>query len=244
MSDKLKNLFNIGFMLAIGLVASSLILGWAYTNKKAGDEAVTVTGSAKKRIKSDLVVWTSSVAYRAPELSSAYKKLSENVPKIKKYLIGKGIKEDQITISSISSQTLTGRDENGMATSEITGYSLGQEIIVRSNHVELISKIAREATELINQDILIESSPPRYYYTELGDMKIEMLGEAAKDARLRAEKIAASTGNNIGTIRSARMGVMQITAADSTEVSDYGMNDTSSIDKDLTAVVNISFAVN
>ncbi|MCB1026041.1 MAG: SIMPL domain-containing protein [Acidobacteria bacterium] len=244
MSDKYKNLFNIGFTLAIGLVASSLILGYAYTNKKAGDEAVTVTGSAKKRIKSDLVVWTSSVAYRAPELASAYKKLSDNVPKIKKYLIGKGVKEDQITVSAISSQTLTGRDANGMATSEITGYSLGQEITVRSNQVELISKIAREATELINQDILIESSPPRYYYTEIGDMKIEMLGEAAKDARLRAEKIAASTGNNIGTIRSARMGVMQITAADSTEVSDYGMNDTSSIDKDLTAVVNINFAVN
>ncbi|MEZ5345156.1 MAG: SIMPL domain-containing protein [Pyrinomonadaceae bacterium] len=244
MSDKYRNLFNIGFMLAIGLVASSLILGWAYTSKKAGDEAVTVTGSAKKRIKSDLVVWSSSVSYRAPELSSAYKRLSEDVPKIKKYLIGKGVKEDQITVSAISSQTLTGRDENGMSTSEITGYSLGQEVIVRSNQVDLISKIAREATELINQDILIESSAPRYYYTELGDMKIEMLGEAAKDARLRAERIAASTGNNIGTIRSARMGVMQITAADSTEVSDYGINDTSSIDKDLTAVVNISFAVN
>jgi hypothetical protein len=39
------------------------------------------------------------------------------------------------------------------------------------------------------------------------------------------------------------MGVMQITPADSTEVSDQGISDTSSIDKDMTAVVNISFAV-
>jgi hypothetical protein len=37
--------------------------------------------------------------------------------------------------------------------------------------------------------------------------------------------------------------VLQITAADSNEVSDYGMNDTSSLDKDITAVVNIGFAV-
>ena len=71
-----------------------------------------------------------------------------------------------------------------------------------------------------------------------------MLGEAAKDAKVRAEKIAASTGNSIGAVRSARMGVMQITAADSTEVSDAGISDTSSIDKDVTAVVNVSFAVN
>jgi hypothetical protein len=39
------------------------------------------------------------------------------------------------------------------------------------------------------------------------------------------------------------MGVLQITPADSTEVSDMGMYDTTSIDKDMTAVVNISFAV-
>ena len=39
------------------------------------------------------------------------------------------------------------------------------------------------------------------------------------------------------------MGVLQITAADSTEVSDAGIDDTSSIDKVMTAVVNIGFAV-
>jgi hypothetical protein len=39
------------------------------------------------------------------------------------------------------------------------------------------------------------------------------------------------------------MGVLQITAPDSTEVSDSGIFDTGTIDKDMTAVVNISFAV-
>jgi hypothetical protein len=39
-------------------------------------------------------------------------------------------------------------------------------------------------------------------------------------------------------------GVLQITAADSTDVSDYGVYDTSTIEKDMTAVVNASFAVN
>ncbi len=169
--------------------------------------------------------------------------MTTNIPLIKKYLIGKGIAENQMTVSSISSTTLKGRDANGNETSEISGYSLRQQVEVRSNDVDRIAQIAREATELINQGILLESNPPQYSYTQLGNLKIEMLGEAAKDAKERAEKIADSTGNKIGTLRSARMGVMQITAADSTEVSDYGINDTTSIDKDVTAVVNISFAV-
>ena len=230
-------------VLAIALVVSTTIGGWFFVKGKRGDQTITVTGSARKRIRSDLVIWRSAVTYQAPVLSEAYRSLSESVPKVKAYLISKGIAENQITISSISSQTLHERTSEGTETSAITGYSLRQELSVRSNEVDKISQIAREATELINQGILIESMAPEYLYTQLGSLKIEMLSEAAKDAKVRAEQIAQSTGSSIGSVRSARMGVLQITPADSNEVSGEGMNDTSSVEKDITAVVNIGFAV-
>ena len=236
--------FNGAVALALSLIISSLILGWSYKNSKKGDEAITVTGSAKKRITSDLVLWSAGVSSQAPQLADAYKQLSNDIPKIKQYLLSKGIPEDQMTVSSISTTTLKAKDSDGNETSEITGYSLGQQIEVRSIDVQKIAAIAREATELINQGILIESSAPKYYYTKIGDLKIEMLGEAAKDAKERAERIASSTGNSIGSVKSAKMGVLQITAADSTDVSDYGVFDTTTIEKDMTAVVNVSFAVN
>lgn len=234
---------NGGVALAIGLVLSSVIFGWFYSTAKRGDEAITVTGSAKRRITSDLVLWSAGVSSQAAELGAAYSGLSDNIPKIKQYLAGKGIPDDQMTVSAITTTTLKRQDSNGNETSEITGYSLSQQIEVRSSDVQKIAQIAREATELINQGILIESKPPQYYYTKIGDLKIEMLGEASKDAKERAERIASSTGNSIGSVKSAKMGVLQITAADSTDVSDYGTYDTSTIDKDMTAVVNISFAV-
>jgi uncharacterized protein len=230
-------------VLAVGLVVATIIGGWFFVKGKRGDQTITVTGSARKRIKSDLVIWRAGVSYQAPVLAEAYRSLSESVPRVKAYLLGKGIPENQITISSIASQTLHGRASDGTETSEVTGYSLRQELSIRSNDVDKIEKIAREATELINQGILIESAAPEYIYTQLGSLKIEMLAEAAKDAKVRAEQIAQSTGSSIGSVRSARMGVLQITAADSNAVSDSGMNDTSSIDKDITAVVNIGFAV-
>ena len=230
-------------VLAVGLVIATVIGGWFFVKGKRGDQTITVTGSARKRITSDLVVWRSAVSYQSPVLSDAYRSLSEAVPRVKAYLISKGIPENQITVSSISSQTLHGRTSDGVETSEITGYSLRQELSVRSTEVQKIEQIAREATELINQGILIESMAPQYLYTKLGDLKIEMLAEAAKDAKVRAEQIAQSTGSSIGSVRTARMGVLQITAADSNEVSDYGMNDTSSLEKDITAVVNIGFEV-
>lgn len=235
--------FSAGLMLAIGLVMSSLIFGWFYSKNKRSDEAITVTGSAKKRITSDLVVWSAGVSSQAPSLQAAYQQLSGSMPRIKEYLLSKGIPEQQMTVSAITTTPQKRQDENGNETSEITGYLLTQQIEVRSNDVQKIAQVAREATELINQGILIESKPPQYYYTAIGDLKIEMLGEAAKDAKERAEKIASSTGNSIGSVRSAKMGVLQITAADSTDVSDYGVYDTTTIEKDMTAVVNVSFAV-
>ncbi len=237
------HIFNAGFAIAVALVLSSIVGAWAYTHAKNGEQSITVTGSARKRIKSDLVVWRAGVSYQASQLSEAYKALSDNVPKVKQYLISKGVTEDQITISSISSTTLHEKNSNGEETGQITGYSLRQELMVRSTDVDKIEKLAREATELINQGILLESNPPEYLYTKLGDLKIEMLAEAAKDAKVRAQQIASSTGSSIGSVRTARMGVMQITPADSNDVSDSGMNDTSSLEKDITAVVNVGFAV-
>lgn len=237
-------LFKTGLILTIGLVLASAIWGWSYTKAKKGEDSITVTGSAKKRIQSDLIVWEATITADSQDISAAYKQLSENVSKVKKYLVEKGIGEPQIIVSSINSTQKREKDSYGTSTGPIIGYSLKQTLQIKSNEVEKIAQIARESTELINQGVFIESGSPQYLYTKLGDLKVEMLAEASKDAKERAEKIANSTGNNIGSVKTARMGVMQITPADSNEVSDYGMNDTTAFEKDITAVVNISFAIN
>jgi len=59
----------------------------------------------------------------------------------------------------------------------------------------------------------------------------------------RAEQIATNSGCAIAEVRNARMGVLQITRPHSTEVSDSGLNDSSSIEKDVTAVVSLTFAL-
>src|SRR3982750_3155723 len=112
---------NAGVALAIGLVMSAIIFGWFYSKGKKADEAITVTGSAKKRIASDLVVWNAGVTAQAATLSEAYKQISDCTPKIKKYLLDKGVPESQMTVSSITTTTQKKRDADGAETSEITG---------------------------------------------------------------------------------------------------------------------------
>ena len=82
-----------------------------------------------------------------------------------------------------------------------------------------------------------------YYYSKLADLKLTMLAAATQNAKDRASRIATSTGATLGPIQSASMGVFQVTAVNSTDISDYGAYDTTTIDKRVTAVVRSSFTV-
>ena len=84
---------------------------------------------------------------------------------------------------------------------------------------------------------------PQYYYSKLGEIKVELLKEASEDAKQRAKGMLSATNNKVGKIRSVRMGVFQITPPDSNDVSDLGMNDVSSIEKKVTAVANVVFGI-
>jgi hypothetical protein len=237
--------FMGGLALAAGLVTSAWIGADALVRIKSQDQNITVTGSTKQRIVSDWIVWRSEVTVRAPVMADAYNQLAKNVPQVVEYLKNKGVKAEQMVVSSVSTVAFHPRDRKGYSIEDsITGYQMSQEITVRSAEVDRVTEISRGATELINQGILLESREPEYHYTKLGDLKILMLAEAAKDAKLRAEQIAASTGSIVGPLRSARMGVMQINPAGSSDTSGEGNNDITSLEKDVIAVVTSSFALN
>jgi hypothetical protein len=217
-----------------------------------GNVTIAVTGSASKDIKSDLGIWEGSFSNESAVLTDAYAKLQASNIKVKDYLKSKGFTEDKIKFSSITTTDLyEGKNTNGFGYSnpnsssngKLIGYRLSQGVSIESNDVDKIDLLSREATELINQGIEISSNPPKFLYTKLGDLKIEMIGLASQDAKVRAEQIAKSTGDKVGEVRSSKTGVMQVNAKNDTQVSDYGVNDNSSLEKTITSVVNISFSI-
>jgi hypothetical protein len=206
-------------------------------------EVISVTGSAQRDIKSNYIVWQGEFSRREADLTTAYKILKEDLEKVRAYLISKGVSEKEILVSQISTETIYKKNEKGNDTNDIEGYRLSQNVEVRSKEVDIITEVSRASTELIDQGIQFESQEPKYFFTRLNELKIEMLAEATRNAKQRAENMANSAGNKIGLMRSAKMGVFQITPINSTEVSDWGVNDTASLEKKVTAVVNVTFAI-
>jgi hypothetical protein len=89
----------------------------------------------------------------------------------------------------------------------------------------------------------LQADPLQYVYTKLTSLRPELLAQATKDARSRAGVIVDATGSHLGKLRRVSVGVFQITAPNSTEVQDYGVYDTSTLEKDVTAVVNVTFSL-
>jgi hypothetical protein len=96
---------------------------------------------------------------------------------------------------------------------------------------------------LISKGIPFASEPPLYLYTKLSELKVTMQAEAARDARARAEQIARSSGCRLGPLRFARMNVPQITPLYSDREWDGGIDDTSALDKRITAIVVAGYSI-
>lgn len=262
LSDLNKNLSLTvtAVIIAVAMIICTLIASDAVNNFTKSKNNITVTGAAKKQITSDLIVWKGVFSVQSAQLPEAYTKLSQDLGKIKSYLGQKGIPEKDIVVSSINTMEIRRNPEksmspydyeimlkklgaSGMASNIVEGYRLTQSVEIKSGDVDKIEGISRSSTELINQGVQFQSEPPRYFYTKLNDLKIDMLAEASKDARRRAEMLVENSGSKIGGLRSSKMGVFQITQPFSNEVSDYGINDTSSKEKEITSVVNAEFFV-
>jgi hypothetical protein len=238
-----SNFIYFGVILSAGLIIAAMIIGGTWRKVSRGNVTITVTGSASKEIRSDLATWRANFSVDANTLQDAYSKLQSDNSKVKSYLNSKGFASDKLKFSSINTTTKYLLNDKGAPTNQVLGYKLSQDVSMESNEIDKIDQLSREATELINQGVEINSYPPEYIYTKLSELKIEMIGLASKDAKVRAEQIANSTDNKIGEVRSSKMGVIQINAKNSTDVSDYGINDVSSLDKTITAVVTMSFSI-
>ena len=241
-SRPFPQLFGGMLALSIALVGSAYLGGNALRSLRSND-SLTVIGSSTRPIVSDYVIWRSSVSSQQTTLPQSYQELKRYNERVRAYLSSKNIPDEAISVSAIDTQPIPETTVNGTPTGKNIAYRLTQRFEVRSKDVNRISEIAQSSTELINESIPFTSDPPEFLYTQLGQLRVEMIAEATKDAKARGEAIVNVSNSRLGSIRKAETDVFQITARYSTEVSNSGSYSTTSIDKDIRAVVAITFAV-
>ena len=230
-------------ILGISLILSIVLIVTTWKSNYSSNQTITVTGSAKKDITSDFGILRGSISVEAPTAEIAYQELKRQKPILVSYLVSNGFPEKEIELFTMNSYPIYELNASGYQTNKVRAYNYNQRIEIKSTDVNKIKNISLEIPSLIEKGVSFSVEQPEYHYTKIADVKIEIQAEAAKDAMNRASRIALSTGRELGPMRSARMGVIQITPRLSNQISDYGVNDLGSIEKEITAVVTASFEI-
>jgi hypothetical protein len=222
-------------LLAIAFVIGSFAIGHGIRDKNRND-VISVTGSAKQRIESDYVVWDISVSSQQTSADAAARELAGWTGKVRTFLGGAGIKDEEVSVQPIATETSSRKGR-------VISFRLTRSFEIRSPRVRDVTDVADRSSQLLAQGIPLRADPPQYVYTRLPRLRPRLLAAATKDARDRARVIVDATGSHLGKLRRVSVGVFQITSPNSTEVEDYGVYDTSTLEKDVTAVVNVTFAL-
>lgn len=239
MIEKLQKMQFIIFAL---IIVSGLLIATKFVTGSLSRDGISVTGSAYKIVKSDSGKLSFNIKVQAPTKAEAYKIMKNQLPQVEKYLNEKGI-------TSIEIKNYHGyynykyNSVARMHTNEVESYNLSQPIEIVSNDVNKIKEISLDIQNLLEKNIDININQTSYFYSNLSDLKVELLELATIDSMQRASAMLKATNNKVGKIQSVKMGVFQITEVDSTNVSDMGINDTSTIDKKVTAVANVVFKI-
>jgi hypothetical protein len=240
MNNSRPQLFGMlaGLFLAVGLVLSSMLATTTWLKVK-NSQFITAKGSTRKNVKSDLVVWKGTFTTEAPTLLEAQQKLKANAVKVGQFLTGNSVSNYVFKPIGIEELKASIKDADGWRQERTTGYRLTQSVRVESSDVDRLAQL--DTTPLVEQGVLFTTERPQFLYTKVAGEKIEMLADATRDARARAEQIAAQGSRSIANLHDAEMGVFQITPLHETDTSSGGENDTSSLDKTITAVVSATF---
>ena len=225
-------------ILSIALGGGLMKVGSGFASRSS--DGITVTGSAKISATADNAVWVLNVSLSSPAVSTAVKKVDSDVAALSDYLVKAGIPTDALTLGAVSTYA---NEEyvNGNATGRILSYRANREVTVRSKDVELISKLSQGIGTLLATGINVNNYGPAYYISNLPELRPQLMAEAMKDAKVRAEALTKAGGGEIGSLVNVKAGPIQITTPDSTMTADYGAYDTSTIEKTVTATVSVTF---
>lgn len=243
---KENNLISPSIILGVATVLFGWFLYAGINNFVNKGEVITVTGSAEREVVSDTASWNITLTkktYGENALAEANVDIAKQVKMVTDFLTKNGLDDKNVSIETSASSPLCALNNNGYESCSlgVVGQSVQQTVTVESADVSKIDRLSKELATLSN--IELSSNNVQYLYNNLKNIRQEMLAEATKNAKERADAVANAGGAAVSKIVSLSSGVFQVTAKNSIDVSDYGTYDTSTIEKKITATVRADFSL-
>jgi uncharacterized protein len=223
----------------LGLLIAVLYGGSVARDIKRANDTIVVTGSAKEAVTADQGRWTINLETTTDvnDQQGGFTRLDAAVEKIITYLRSQGF-DDYETPTGISYANYTYPQSGDPI---MAGYTVARTVTVRSNDIEKLSRLANNVRPLVGQGYNVSTGMLELTVGTLAEMRVSLLTNAIQDATDRANAIAKESGRTVGMLRNATGGVVQVLPAGGVEISDYGMYDTQSVEKEVMVTVRATF---
>ncbi|HZY63767.1 MAG TPA: SIMPL domain-containing protein [Edaphobacter sp.] len=238
----------LGVCLLLGLVIGGWILGSQIKAIRLADRYVTVKGLVERTVKSDSAIWPVTFKEAGNDLPAVFAKSEADKNTVLKFFTEQGITQNEITIGQIQ-VTDKLANEYGGGSNNGPRYIVQQTVTVNSKDVDKIAKAGQKTAELVQAGIVVGGGYGqgiRYVFNGLNALKPDMITEATRNARAAADRFAADSGSQVGSIRTANQGVFSISAADAGAGGEEGgggagMSQDSSIMKKVRVVATVDY---
>jgi len=199
-------------ILALALVAGSLILASGMGSIMKEKRTVSVRGLAEREVDADMAVWRLSFSLGGNDLPSLQKEIIAQTRIVTEFLQSHGLGEGDYAVLA-PHITDTSVDVYIDASRRSFVYVAKQTVLVRSEKVAAVKKASAQTLELLGKGISVSSdydSHVNYDFNGLNQIKPEMIAQATENARQAAEQFARDSHSKVGKISSASQGLFTI----------------------------------
>lgn len=207
----------LGAFICIGLYLLGSQVGNSLITMRAMERTVTVKGLAELEVNADTAIWPIRFTEVDNDLNNLYLNVQSKTDKVVAFLIKQGFSRDEVSISQPSIQD---RQAQGYVDPNVRyRYAAQVTVSLYTQRVELLLRIQSNLLELAKEGIAISSqdydSRTEFIFTQLNDIKPQMVQSATENARQTAEKFAIDSASKLGKIKQASQGQFTISDRDS-----------------------------
>jgi hypothetical protein len=217
-SKRISEAIILGAFLCAGLVILGALISSSVVKIKSLDRTVTVKGLSEREVPANIAIWPIRFSEADNNLSNLYSIIQEKSEIIIEFLKKNGFTDDDISISAIAVIDRQAQGYGDMDKIKFR-YSANSTISVYSKKVDTVRNTMKKLVELGKQGIAIVGqdyeTKTQFLFTNLNEIKPEMIEEATKNARKVAVKFAKDSNSKLGKIKKARQGQFSINDRDS-----------------------------
>ncbi len=203
-------------LVAMGIALGGWFVGTSLVESRQPLRTVNVKGLSERSVQADLGFWPIRFVATGPTLEAARSSLEASEAAVRTFLEDRGFAEAEIQVQSVLVEDRAAGYNAGSTPDEYR-FVLTEDMLVTTDRVAELADASRSVADLLRQGVVFSSDAysagASFVFTNINDLKSEMLTEATQRAKETAAQFATESGAAVGDIQSANQGVFEILPA-------------------------------